>query len=1758
MRLLNIFIFLCFVSISFGQASLANYSVARNTGIGYTSIVSTGSAFDSWRNTVSFTQDDNRSDFTDIGFDFWYNGTRYTQFSVSTNGFLDFSSSTLDGGPSGTDYSYDNTYFTANGSGTWLALAPFYDDMTAQGGTDALGNSIKYLLSGSAPNRVLTVEWINMAVYGNTTPDLNFQVKLYETTGIIEFNYGTMIAGTHGFSYTCGINAATLANTPTVAQLKAQRFANTNTFNNTQTNNLATLPASNSQIVFTPPTPTAAAGALTFSAVTQTGMTLNWPNWATNETGYVIYNSTDNVNFSFVNQSAINATSLAVTGLLPGTTYYWRLYAVAEGYLSASLNGTQATLAAGNKVSNASGAWNTPGIWTPAGVPTTADNVTISNTHTVTIDVNAVCNNLIVGVSSPATLLVGNNNTARTINVANSITINTGSTFSIPTTSNATHLITVNGNIVNNGTINFASDANSLCNATFQKNGNITVSGTGATTTFNRITLNMGTLLANTVEITTPTFVAASNYLTLTTGTFKLSTTGASASTPYSAAGNIPLKGALWLNSALSTMTIGDGTTIFGELNVSNGTLNAGNAANEDLLSNGGKLTISGGTLNIAGKYYSVGINNLSKFTMTGGTVIVPSVGSTNTTIAPFQIAGTGSQFNMTGGTLIIPREGGTGAQNLGFVNTGATGGIVTGGVLQIGSGVSPAGQLIQINTTYPIGGLSVSSPNVTATLLGNPITVVNDVTINSGTLTANSQNFFVGGNWTNNAAAANFVPGTATVTFNGVGTQSINGTAASQTFNNLTNAKTAGSLLNTGGSTVAVTVNNYTQTSGNFAAPATFNVNASATSALVITAGTMTAGATTNVTGNWTNNAAAANFSGGTGTVNFTGTAAQQINGTATAQVFNHLVVAKTAGTLLSCGGSTIALTTNNYTQTTGNFTAPATFNVTFGTASNILLTSGTFTSGTQINLTGNWTNNGATFTPGTGTTSFTGTTAQTIFKTGGETFNNVIFSNAGVKTLNSPIIANGGFTINTGSTFDVNAANHLVTIRGNFLNNGTLTTRNGNIFLNGTLAQTIGGTTITDFYDLTLNNAAGASLLQDENIVNALVLNGGIFNVNARNLTLVSTATGSGRIAQITGTGDISGNVIVQRYAPGGFTGWAFLGAPVTSALTYADWDDDIAISCNSCPDGSANGFESIYYYDETVSGLYDAPASYVALTTINDPIVNGRGYWVYLGDGFTTTNNITLDVTGAPRKFNYTVPLNYTNTGAPTEDGWNLISNPYPSPILWTALRGATAGIDNAIYVYNADLSGGAGSYATFVNGISSPAVGSGGIDNNIPICQGFYVHSTGATSLSAQESNKIGGNPTFLRQNPYNTNSINTQPPPLIRLYLDGLGTYHDETVLYLQDNANNSFDAEYDSYKLVGSDPLAPRIALRHDTNDFQINGVAPITGNFSMPLKAITGYAGAFTISAGNISSFPAGGCISLYDNYTGITTDLRNDTYAFTLSDTTLSARFTLNITLNPLQVNTSTNDPTCNQPSSGQIIAVGNNSGPWNYHWKDDNGLPIKTSLNKSDPDTLDALSGGVFVLEMNTVGSCDNNTTQFALNGVDVTNASFNSPDSLYLGLGANVSFVNSSTNALLNSWSFGDGFGFSGSIAPDYQYTTNGVYLVMLITESSTGCTDTATRQIVVINDATGIRTNTGEEIIVKTLAENVYLIQQTLFTQQQISAILLDGQGKQINNFGTNRTSELNYHIDMSAFSSGIYYLKLTKEEGEMIIKLIKH
>ena len=227
-------------------ATVCSYEVTRATAIPYTSINAVGTQF-----TGGFSSgDDASSAATNIGFNFFYKGTTFTQFVVNTNGFIQLGAST-------------SASFTNNLSSTTFnnIIAPLWDDWVTQGNTAATAtNFIKYQLSGTAPSRILTVEWTGMERFNYPGPNINFQARLFETTNAIEFRYGNMLMfdGTPPSgsptpnSYSIGLSGSSASTG--LDRFMALQTSNTNCFNTTDPATLGNSVECNTMYTFTPGT----------------------------------------------------------------------------------------------------------------------------------------------------------------------------------------------------------------------------------------------------------------------------------------------------------------------------------------------------------------------------------------------------------------------------------------------------------------------------------------------------------------------------------------------------------------------------------------------------------------------------------------------------------------------------------------------------------------------------------------------------------------------------------------------------------------------------------------------------------------------------------------------------------------------------------------------------------------------------------------------------------------------------------------------------------------------------------------------------------------------------------------------------------------------------------------------------------------------------------------------------------------------------------------------------------------------------------------------------------------------------------------------------------------------------------------------------------------------------------------------------------------------------------------------------------------
>ncbi|MBY0486495.1 MAG: T9SS type A sorting domain-containing protein [Flavobacteriaceae bacterium] len=205
-----LFLFFCLYHLGYSQ-NLSQYAFSQsNAGF---SAISGGTILG------STTSDDQRfldpstpaggSSFTGvglpIGFNFNYNGYVYDRFGVNANGWISLGSSLLT--PS-VDMNTTSSYTPLSSTSTTVSntlvarISAFTRDLMSQ-----TGGEIRYELQGTSPNQVLVIQWKNYAKYLAVGDSYNFQIKLYQTTNVVEIVYGTMTNNATSTTADCGLRA---------------------------------------------------------------------------------------------------------------------------------------------------------------------------------------------------------------------------------------------------------------------------------------------------------------------------------------------------------------------------------------------------------------------------------------------------------------------------------------------------------------------------------------------------------------------------------------------------------------------------------------------------------------------------------------------------------------------------------------------------------------------------------------------------------------------------------------------------------------------------------------------------------------------------------------------------------------------------------------------------------------------------------------------------------------------------------------------------------------------------------------------------------------------------------------------------------------------------------------------------------------------------------------------------------------------------------------------------------------------------------------------------------------------------------------------------------------------------------------------------------------------------------------------------------------------------------------------------------------
>ncbi|MDQ2794287.1 MAG: T9SS type A sorting domain-containing protein [Bacteroidota bacterium] len=485
-----------------------------------------------------------------------------------------------------------------------------------------------------------------------------------------------------------------------------------------------------------------------------------------------------------------------------------------------------------------------------------------------------------------------------------------------------------------------------------------------------------------------------------------------------------------------------------------------------------------------------------------------------------------------------------------------------------------------------------------------------------------------------------------------------------------------------------------------------------------------------------------------------------------------------------------------------------------------------------------------------------------------------------AGTASVKNLTLNSGAALTQTGGTLDV---------RADLTNNGTIQLTGGTVVLGTTTQASILGSGNTRFWDLTVNsNGVLLRTSASTSVQRLLTLNGAIVT-QSNPLTLESNATNTALVVN-KGSSIISGNVAVQRYIapdrnPG--LGYRHYSSPVSTATVGSlaipgSFTPVVNPNYNtSATPGAETLFPTVYFYDQArlaTATNYLAPfdKGWTSPSALTDPLTVGQGYTVNLAA------NQTLSVTGPQNNGAVTQSLSRT-TAFPIDAGWQLVGNPYPSPLDYSLLAPAErVGCDAAMYVFESASQYG-GLYRSYINGVGgNPILAQG---------QGFFARvSTGQTSgtLNFRNSQRVTAytNPVYHRT---------AETRPLVQLDLQGAGKA-DPLYVYFKNGATTGIDREFDAVKLSNSTGL--NVSVETGTERLAVNGLPALgTATVTVPLAVGVPAAGLFSYNAAqrlNLGTTP----VYLRDKQTGAVVDLRTQPfYRFVVSNATalITGRFEL-----------------------------------------------------------------------------------------------------------------------------------------------------------------------------------------------------------------------------------------------------------------------
>ena len=310
----------------------------------------------------------------------------------------------------------------------------------------------------------------------------------------------------------------------------------------------------------------------------------------------------------------------------------------------------------------------------------------------------------------------------------------------------------------------------------------------------------------------------------------------------------------------------------------------------------------------------------------------------------------------------------------------------------------------------------------------------------------------------------------------------------------------------------------------------------------------------------------------------------------------------------------------------------------------------------------------------------------------------------------------------------------------------------------------------------------------------------------------------------------------------------------------LDYTMWSSPVAAQ-------NLGGFSPFtmtnrFYTYTTATDVY-------ATTANTNDFAVGQGYLIRTPDNHPTSpTSWSGQFVGLPNSGDLTVSLSTAG------QGFNLVGNPYPSPISIGTLLSENNGVIAGNLYFWRKTNGAAGSaYISYSGGTFSD--GAHAFDNIQP-GQGFIVEATSAGSLSFTNTQRQAGNGVFYR----NENATQSEGNSRIWLNVVSNDMVVGQMAVGYTATASNDLDASDAAYINDSAVALNSFVA----NTELAVQHRAAFVATDVVPLSFKTNAAGSYTIAINDVDGLFSNEAqtIFLKDNLLSIEHDLRSSAYTF------------------------------------------------------------------------------------------------------------------------------------------------------------------------------------------------------------------------------------------------------------------------------------